>query len=129
MPLTSRPRIGTRKTLTSATVSLSDHTEIPAVIKDFIFFAAEKWRIASDKPGSGNTANIGSIQHIGDLLNGNDVFALAGEELFKDYWANFGKIQVQSKNGKYKALSSFAEYLKYRGLSENLNNPRRPRHA
>lgn len=37
---------------------------MPAVIRNFIFFAEEKWRIASDKRGSGNTANIGSIQKL-----------------------------------------------------------------
>ena len=95
------------------------------MIKNFIFFVAEKWTIASDKGGSGNTANIGSIQYIDDILNSNGVFAKAGEELFNDYWANFGKIKIRSKNGRYKKLSSFAEYLKYRGLPESLNNPRK----
>ncbi|MCD7750111.1 MAG: EcoRV family type II restriction endonuclease, partial [Oscillospiraceae bacterium] len=38
--------------------SIDEVENIPAVIKDFVFFAEEKWRIASDKPGSGNTANI-----------------------------------------------------------------------
>ena len=33
-------------------------------IKNFTFFICEKWTIASDKSGSGNTANIGSIQKI-----------------------------------------------------------------
>lgn len=95
---------------------------ISPVIKDFTFFAEEKWKIASDKGGSGNTANIGSIQRIEDILNGNGVFAKAGEKYFDDYWANFGNIQVLDKNGKYKKLSSFEEYLKYRGLPESLNN-------
>jgi hypothetical protein len=31
---------------------------ITSVIKDFIFFACEKWELASDRRGSGNTANI-----------------------------------------------------------------------
>lgn len=68
-----------------------DVDKIPPVIHSFIFFAEEKWKIASDKGGSGNTANIGSIQKIDDILSGNGVFAKAGEELFDDYWANFGK--------------------------------------
>ena len=70
---------------------------------------SEKWRIASDKPGSGNTANIGSIQNVNDILAGNGVFAKAGEKIFDDYWANFGKMQVATKNGKRKPLSSFEE--------------------
>lgn len=98
--------------------------EIPAVISSFTFFAEEKWRIASDKGGSGNTANIGSIQKIDDILTGNGVFAKAGEELFDDYWANFGKIEILLENGNRKKLSSFSEYLSYRGLSKDLNNPK-----
>ena len=103
--------------------SMEDIEDIPAVIKDFVFFAEEKWKIASDKGGSGNTANIGSIQKIDDILTGNGVFAKAGEELFDDYWANFGKIELLV-NGKRKKLSSFEEYLEYRGLPKELNNPK-----
>ena len=102
--------------------NLNDLENIPTVIKNFTFFAEEKWKIASDKGGSGNTANIGSIQKIEDILNGNGVFAKAGEKYFDDYWANYGKMQVKDKNGNYKKLSSFEEYLRYRGLPENLNN-------
>lgn len=97
---------------------------IPAVISGFTFFAEEKWCIASDKGGSGNTANIGSIQKIDDILSGNGVFANAGEELFDDYWANFGKMEIPAKAGEHKKLSSFLEYLRYRGLPENLYNPK-----
>ena len=106
--------------------SIDEVENIPAVIKNFLFFAEEKWKIASDKGGSGNTANIGSIQKIDDILNGNGVFAKAGEELFDDYWANFGKIEIRS-DGKRKKLSSFPEYLQYRGLSMDLNNPKAPK--
>ena len=104
--------------------SIEDVSSIPAVIKNFIFFAEEKWKIASDKGGSGNTANIGSIQKISDILEGKGVFANAGEELFDDYWANFGKIEILDKNGKRKKLSSFEEYLTYRSLPPTLNNPK-----
>lgn len=104
---------------------LEELSEIPAVIQNFTFFVAEKWRIAGDKQGSGNTANIGSVTYIPDLVNGNGVFAKAGEALFDDYWANFGKIEVLGKNGTYQKLSSFSAYLRYRGLPEGLNNPRK----
>ena len=106
---------------------IDDVEKIPAVIKNFIFFAEEKWKIASDKGGSGNTANIGSIQKIDDILSGNGVFAKAGEELFDGYWANFGKMEVPDGNGKHKKLSSFPEYLQYRGLPLELNNPKAPK--
>lgn len=104
--------------------SIDQLNQIPAVIKNFIFFAQEKWKIASDKGGSGNTANIGSIQKIDDILAGNGVFAKAGEEAFDDYWANFGKIQILDKSKNRKPLTSFSDYLKYRGLPEDLNNPK-----
>ncbi|MDR2176198.1 MAG: EcoRV family type II restriction endonuclease [Synergistaceae bacterium] len=104
--------------------SIGELLKIPSVINRFIFFAAEKWKIASDRSGSGNTANIGSIQSIDDILAGNGVFAKAGEEIFDDYWVNFGKIQVETKNGKRKALSSFEEYIAYRGLPGDIMNPR-----
>src|SRR6185369_11317305 len=63
---------------------------ITSVIKDFDFFAAEKWKIASDKQGSGNTANIGSIIDIEDLKNENGIFSQLGEEWFDEYWINHG---------------------------------------
>lgn len=107
--------------------SVDKMEEIPAVIRDFTFFAEEKWRIASDKGGSGNTANIGSIQKIDDILSGNGVFANAGEDLFDDYWSNFGKMEVPDANGKRKKLSSFSDYLRYRGLPADLNNPKASR--
>lgn len=104
--------------------NIDEVDEIPAVIKNFLFFAEEKWKIASDKGGSGNTANIGSIQKISDILEGNGVFAKAGEEIFDDYWSNFGKIEILDKNKKRKKLSSFEEYLTYRRLPKDLNNPK-----
>ena len=100
---------------------------IPSVIKNFVFFSEEKWKIASDKSGSGNTANIGSIQNIQDILSGNGVFVKAGEEIFDDYWANYGRMQVIAKDGKRKPLSSLSEYLEYRGLPADFNNPRPPK--
>lgn len=102
-------------------------SSIPAVIRNFTFFAEEKWRIAGDKGGSGNTANIGSIQYIPDILSGNGIFSKAGEEYFDDYWANFGKIEITDNTGKRKKLSSFVEYLRYRNLPDALNNPKPPK--
>ena len=98
--------------------------KIPSVIKNFTFFAVEKWRIASDKSGSGNTANIGSINNVKDILEGNGVFAKAGEEIFDDYWANYGRLYVVDKNGNRKTLTSFAEYVAYRRLSVKMINQR-----
>lgn len=62
---------------------------IQSVAHDFDTLLHEKWRIASDKPGSGNTKNIGSIKNIKDLVNGNGVFATLGEQTFNHYWRNY----------------------------------------
>lgn len=96
---------------------------IPAVIRNVVFFANEKWKIASDKSGSGNTANIGSVKRIDDVIRGNGVFAKAGEDLFDDYWINYGKIEVV-KDGRRTKITSFSDYLNYRGLPSSLNNPK-----
>lgn len=60
--------------------------EIVSVIRNFDFFVQEKWKIAIDRPGSGNTKNIGSISNINDLKSGNGTFANLGEDVFNDYW-------------------------------------------
>lgn len=108
------------------TYSIDELNEIPSVIHDFLFFAEEKWKIASDKSGSGNTANIGSIEKIEDIVKGNGVFAKAGEELFDAYWTSFGTLNI-SVGGKQKKISTFEEYLRHNGLSLELNNPRASR--
>ena len=106
--------------------SVDEIEAIPSVIRNFLFFAEEKWKIASDKGGSGNTANIGSIQKIDDILSGNGVFSKAGERLFDEYWMNYGKIMYRPGD-KSKTITSFSEYLDYRGLPQSLNNPKAPK--
>jgi hypothetical protein len=103
-----------RKALTyleEATVySKHDLQNIPSVIADFEFFAQEKWKIASDKSGSGNTANIGSITYIADILQGNGVFAILGEVWFNEYWQNYRKITFN--NAK---IANLKTYLLFKG--------------
>ncbi|MCM1504262.1 MAG: EcoRV family type II restriction endonuclease [Muribaculum sp.] len=69
--------------------SINQLSDIISVIKDITFFVQEKWRIAIDRPGSGNTKNIGSVSNIDDLMNGNGPFSNLGEDVFDDYWTNF----------------------------------------
>jgi len=97
---------------------------IPSVVKDFLFFVREKWEIASDSSGSGNTANIGSITYIEDILNGNGVFKDLGEQWFDEYWMNYRKIRVPTRDGKTKLLSKLTEYLEYRGVDPALAYPK-----
>lgn len=98
---------------------------ISSVIKDFQFFVVEKWRIASDKSGSGNTANIGSIQDINDILNGQGMFSRLGESWFDDYWMNYGKITItDSITGKTRKIRTLRDFVAYRNGDPSLIVPK-----
>lgn len=87
---------------------------IASVVKDFQFFVCEKWRLASDKQGSGNTANIGSITCIDDILTGNGVFAKLGEKWFDEYWMNYG-VTTRMKKRKATPIRSIEDFLDFKG--------------
>lgn len=87
---------------------------IASVAKNFQFFVAEKWKTASDKGGSGNTANIGSINNIADLVAGRGMFSKLGEHWFDEYWMNYKKITVQDGKGGTKKISTLREFVKYK---------------
>lgn len=87
---------------------------IASVVKDFQFFVCEKWRLASDRQGSGNTANIGSITWIEDILAGNGVFAKLGEEWFDEYWMNYG-VTTMMKNGRATPIRSIEGFIDFKG--------------
>lgn len=108
---------------------LTELDKINSVIKDLVFFAEEKWKISSDKGGSGNTANIGSIQYIDDILRGNGVFKNLGEKTFDEYWINQGILKVpDSKNkGNFKKLTKLTEFLEFKGIETDKVNPIRPK--
>ena len=82
--------------------------------KNFQFFVTEKWKIASDKGGSGNTANIGSINNIADIVAGRGMFSKLGERWFDEYWMNYKKITVQDGNGGTNKISTLREFVKYK---------------
>lgn len=96
---------------------------IVSVIRDIEFFACEKWEIASDMQGSGNTANIGSIVRIEDILSGNGVFKNLGEDWFDEYWMNYGKITIKLKTGTQKKLTKLSEFLEFKGKDPDHANP------
>jgi len=65
--------------------TLEELERVPPPFTDVEFFVSEKWKIASDRAGSGNTTNIGSIRGtIGDFRQGSGPFA--SEEEFLSYW-------------------------------------------
>jgi len=63
--------------------------DIVSPVRDFRFFVQEKYRIALDRPGSGNTRNIGAITNLADLVEGRGPFAPLGADVFEDYWTHY----------------------------------------
>lgn len=81
--------------------------EIITPFNNLEFFIQEKYKIAGDKPGSGNTENIGSLlsTDINDFIEGRGVFSELGEKIFEDYWRNFPKYREFEK--KYTNLNEY----------------------
>jgi hypothetical protein len=95
--------------------TLDDLPKIPSVVKNFQFFAQPKYRIASSRPGSGNTKNIGSVAKIEQLVNGTGPFASLGEEVYDDYWMFYltrDMAQALSLERPYTNLKTYLEYKK-----------------
>jgi len=79
-----------KKTEDSNTYSVKEVEQINPPYKNVNFFVQEKWKIAGDKAGSGNTANIGSIKgNINDFKNSEGIFE--NEDEFLNYWKNYGR--------------------------------------
>lgn len=98
---------------------------ISSVVKDFQFFVVEKWKIASDKGGSGNTANIGSIIHIDDIMNGRGMFSKLGEKWFDEYWINYKKIKTTNDKNETVIISNLKEFVEYKKGNSKLIVPKR----
>lgn len=107
------------------TYDISRLKSISSVVKDFQFFVVEKWKIASDKGGSGNTANIGSIIHIDDIVNGRGMFSKLGEKWFDEYWINYKKIKTTNDKNETVIISNLKEFVEYKKGNSKLIVPKR----
>ena len=95
-------------------IPISKMDEIEPVIKDIEIIVQPKYKISSERPGSGNTANIGSITEIERLEKGEGPFARYGEEVFEDYWRNFMQRKIASDRGKQQPYRNIEGYLKWK---------------
>ena len=93
---------------------LNDLDNIPSVIHDFKFFAQPKYKIASGRPGSGNTKNIGSVINIKDLIEGKGPFSLLGEEIFDDYWMYYLTADMAKSLEVKRPYTNLKEYREYK---------------
>jgi hypothetical protein len=95
--------------------AISTLEEIPSVAKDFEFFLHEKYRIAADRAGSGNTKNIGSTVFLDRLLDGSGVFAELGIEIFDDYWRNYRtRAMAKAEGFETTPYSNLIEYKRFK---------------
>jgi hypothetical protein len=93
---------------------LDDLQNIISVIRDFRLLLHQKWCIASDKPRSGNTKNIGSVKDLQSLLDGEGPFAKLGENVFDDYWTNYMTKDMARAIDSKVPYRNIEEYLKWR---------------
>jgi len=88
--------------------------KIKSVIRDFRFFAHPKYKIASASPGSGNTKNIGSINDLYKLLDGEGVFSALGEEVYDDYWMYYLTNDMAKALEIPRPYTNLKSYLEYK---------------
>ncbi len=96
-------------------VDIKSIDKIVAPIKNIEVLIWQKWQIASDRPGSGNTANIGSVRSLEALQKGQGTFAIfkdKGKDIFEDYWRNFDRKTPR----KYTDLSGYLKWRKYKHI-------------
>lgn len=92
--------------------NLDNREKVPYSFKDVEWFIQEKYKIASDTPGSGNTENIGSItaSSVEEFARGNGPFADLGEDTFNDYWINFPRYRQRES----RHFINLQQYLAWR---------------
>jgi len=95
-------------------VPISDIDEIIPILRDIDLIVDEKYRIASESPGSGNTANIGSVKTIEELREGRGPFAPWGPPIFEDYWRNYMTNGMARHAGVPRPFTSLGEYVRWR---------------
>lgn len=101
-------RVAAKKSAACITYNLANLGHIAPPYEEVQVFVQEKWRIASDKAGSGNTTNIGSISGVlSDFENGNTPFQ--SEEEFLEYWQNYGRT-AEERDGKFKNIQEFRKW-------------------
>lgn len=95
----------------SRVYSFDHRNQIVLPYRDVKYFISEKYKIAGDRPGSGNTENIGSFptHNFNDLKEGKGPFSELGQDIFDLYWKYYPKYRISERY--YTSLSGFLEWL------------------
>lgn len=101
---------------TVKTTSIEKIDTIKAPYKNVEFFVQEKYKIAGQKKGSGNTNNIATIKssNIADFRKGKSYFTVLGNDIFEEYWRNYPLYtdSASKKEELYTDLSGYFEWLR-----------------
>ena len=84
-----------------------DRKQIACPYKDVRYFIQEKYKIAGDIPGSGDTENIGSINtnNFSSFVDGTGPFSELGVDIFDIYWKYYPKYRAPIK--EYTSIETF----------------------
>lgn len=100
-------RIAEKKSSLEHKYTLDQLKNIPLPFDSVEYFVQDKWRISSDRAGSGNTTNIGSIRgFIDDFRNGKGLFH--SEDEFLKYWRAYGRTASAREN--FSNISEFRNF-------------------
>ena len=89
-------RVGGKRDASGRIYSFETLRQMPVPFDDVEVFMQEKWRIAGDRAGSGNTTNIGSITGtISDFVAGKSVFVSEAE--FLEYWRGYKRTGAERR--------------------------------
>ena len=99
-----------------------DRHKIEFPFCDVKYFIQEKYKIAGDKPGSGNTENIGSItsSNFVDFEDGRGPFAELGQDVYDLYWKYYPEYRATVKN--YTSLNEFLVWIQDQNNLELLHD-------
>lgn len=99
-----------------------DRTKIEFPFYDVKYFIQEKYKIAGDKPGSGNTENIGSISSSNfiDFELGRGPFSELGQDAYDLYWKYYPEYRSPTKN--YTSLNEFLSWIQKEKTVELLHD-------
>jgi hypothetical protein len=103
-------RLVLKKAALTHSYRVDELNKIPLPFDDVQTFVNEKWRISSDRAGSGNTTNIGSIKGtLDDFVNGRGVFE--SEDEFLEYWRGYEKTS-EMRRYSYSNVAAFRRLKK-----------------
>lgn len=93
-------------------IKYANRSNFKPSISNVEYFVAEKYKIAGEKPGSGNTANIGSVNaKISTFRSESGPFSYLGENIFEDYWRNYPTSDERKYHkGKYTDIIGYIRW-------------------